>query len=263
MASEADMKQAAIDLAQQQASDGAHYLWGTAGNRPGQADGAAYRKNRALLHANVPDLGSDAKPNGKKEAPYVPMLFSAFANDGGLVCVGRCALASVQKLDLALNLMVKDALRLKLKNLSADQLEELKKNAANVDDFRWPRPNGSLDRTADPSTIWGESCTGVRHFDCIGLVNFCYSQAASINFNYSIDHFVVPTMARNVGFVEVKPISSAKPGDIVTVGNDHIGIVTDNKTVVEAMDSPNGVLERPITAGVWTQCWYIPPSALK
>ncbi|HLK68083.1 MAG TPA: NlpC/P60 family protein [Bryobacteraceae bacterium] len=262
MAAEEDIKQAAIDLAQKQAADGAHYLWATAGNRPGKADGASYRPSKAQLHANVPDLGDDSKPNGRKEAPFVPMLFSAFT-DANLVCLGRCGLPEVQKLSLAMDIPVKDALKLKLKGLTAAQVSEFKKKTAEASKYRWPRPNSNLDRSADPSTIWGESCVGVRHFDCIGLVNFCYSEAAKMNFNYSIDHFAVPTMAKSVGFVEVKPISAAKPGDIVTVGREHIGIVSDSKTVIEAMDTLNGVVERPMTAGVWTQCWYIPPSALK
>ena len=24
--------------------------------------------------------------------------------------------------------------------------------------------------------VWGESCHGVRHFDCVGLVSYCYAR---------------------------------------------------------------------------------------
>jgi|SRR5579871_489565 len=267
MASEEEIKRSVIDIARQQAKDGAHYLWGGAGNRPGKADGATYRPSHVQLLANVPDLSSAALAKPKGGNPVVPALFAAYvdsSDQGTLVCAGRCALDAVQKNDLALKITVKEALALKLKAITDPQFGEFKKNGANVSGFRWPRPNGGIGRSDYPCTIWGESCIGVRHFDCIGLVNYCYSIATNNpKFQYGIDSFVVPTYARAAGFLEVKPISGAKIGDIVTIGREHIGIVTEAKTAVEAMDPGHGVVERALTAGAWTQCWRITGSGLK
>ena len=51
-------KQQVIDTAREQVDAGAHYLWSTAGNTPGNKDGAWYRPLKAQLHPNLPDLDS-------------------------------------------------------------------------------------------------------------------------------------------------------------------------------------------------------------
>jgi hypothetical protein len=112
------------------------------------------------------------------------------------------------------------------------------------------------------STLWGESCIDVRHFDCIGLVNFCFSAILNTVWQYGITSFTEAEHAKAAGFTLV-PISNAQTCDIVTVGSEHIGIVTNLKTAIEAMDTANGVVERALTAGHWTQCWRVPASTWK
>jgi hypothetical protein len=263
MADESLIKQSIIDLARKQAADGAHYLWGAAGNTPGQSDGAHYRPSHVQLHPNVPDLTDQAGNGTKRAIPLVPTLFAGWvdsSDQGKLACSGRAAVKDVQDLNLALKIAVKDALGLQLKSLTPAQLDEFKNNAKDAAKFRWPRPNGGLDRSAYPSTVWGESCVGVRHFDCIGLVNYCFSTILNEDWQFGIDSFAVPDNARSAGFVEVKPLSTAKSCDIVTIGREHIGIVTNLQTAIEAMDPGDGVVERPITAAGWTQCWRVPAS---
>ena len=88
------LKILAISYAREQVKAGAHYLWGGAGNTPGNSDGAPYRTSYTKLHDNVPDLTTAALENHRKEAPYTPMLFAAYANtsdQGVLACSGRAA----------------------------------------------------------------------------------------------------------------------------------------------------------------------------
>ncbi len=266
MADEALIKQCVIDVARRQVADGAHYLWGAAGNTPGQSDGAHYRPSHVQLYPNIPDLDSQATNGTKRAIPNVPTLFAAWvdsSDQGKLACAGRAGVKAVQDLGLALKIEVKAALGLNLKSMTPAQLDEFKKNAKDASKFRWPRPNGGLDRSSFPSTVWGEDCIGVRHFDCIGLVNYCFSTVLNQDWQFGIDSFALPDNARSAGFVEVKPISTAQTCDIVTIGREHIGIVTNMQTVIEAMDTGNGVLERPTTAGTWTACWRVPASTWK
>lgn len=262
MASDVDQtKQEFIDTAREQADNGAHYLWSTAGNTPGNKDGAWYRPLKANLHDNVPDLAGltlSAATISTKYGVHAPMLFAAYASTsdfGLLVCTGRAAAITTP---LALGNMdanLRKAFDLKWKDLTDDQLDELKRNSSRVGDYRWPRANSSLrNNSLHHSTVWGESCVDVRHFDCIGFVNWCLSEVLNQHIQYGIGNFV----ARSVG--TVIPVSKAAPGDIVTIGADHIGIVSENKTVIEAKDAVNGVVEGPFSAAAWTQCFRLPDS---
>jgi hypothetical protein len=248
------IKQCVIDLARKQV--GSHYLWGAAGNTPGQSDGPSFRPSYTKLHANVPDVDSNAA-NGAKPAVSdvnVPTLFAAWADspyDGKLACSGRCALLG--KLPFALSgIVLNDALGFNLKNMTKEQIDEFKKNRKDVTKFRWPRPNGTLDKSGFKSTVWGESCIGVRHFDCIGLVNFCLTTILNSPWQFGIK-----------SFTKVESLSKTQSCDIVTIGSEHIGIVTNLKSAIEAMDPGDGVVERPLTAAGWTQFWRLDPSTWK
>jgi hypothetical protein len=94
----------------------------------------------------------------------------------------------------------------------------------------------------------------VRHFDCIGFINWCLSEILTRRIQFGIGNFA----ARSVG----TPISISKsaPSDIVTKGTQHIGIVSENNTVIEAKDAVNGVVEGAFSAAAWTQCFRLPDS---
>jgi len=263
MADEDLVKQAIIDLARQQVDDGAHYLWGTAGNCPGESNGASYRPSHARLYANRPDLDAAAKAAAYPGEPYVPTLFAAWVNSsdkGKIVCAGRCAVEEVQAMDLACTITVAEALKLTLRKMTKEQLEEFQENSVLPYNYRWPRPNGSLGVAAGVTTVWGESCVGVRHFDCIGLVNYCFSTVLNCVWQRGIESFTNAAKRAAGGYVEVSPISSGQACDIVTRDSEHIGLVTNLGTVIEASETSVGLLERPIQSGTWNKCWRIPRS---
>ena len=252
-------KQAFIDTARQQANDGAHYLWSTAGNTPGNKDGAWYRPLKAQLHDNVPDLtGLSLSPAtiATKYGIHAPMLFAAYADTsdfGLLVCTGRAAAVNTPLALSDMDANLHKAFDLKWPDLTDDQLDELQRNSNRISDFRWPRANSSLrNNSLHHSTVWGESCVDVRHFDCIGLINYCLSEILNQHIQYGIGNFV----ARSIG--TVVSVSSAAAGDIVTIGAQHIGIVSERNTVIEAKDAISGVVEGPFSAAGWTQCFRLP-----
>jgi len=105
---------------------------------------------------NVPNLTNGAA-NGNSII-VVAAFFAAWAytSEGQFACAGRCAVEDVQKLPLALDLEVKKALVLRLKDLTPAQRDALKKNVADPGKFRWPRPNGPLSKSDPPCTVWAK-----------------------------------------------------------------------------------------------------------
>lgn len=251
------LKHLVIKTAREQAEAGAHYLWGAAGNTPGQSDGAFYRKDHVRLHANVPDvLDEKATPKYKVSAPT---LFAAYVEDGQgvLPCAGR-PLQFTKELALKLPLKTGPggAFDLKLKDLTDEQKTELKQKASSAADYRWPRPNDIMTNSNQHrSTVWGESCIGKRHFDCIGFINWCFSTALNKQVWYGIENFTDSAKTKYIGR-EVS-LKEARMCDIVTIGAQHIGIVSEKGTVIEAKDKLFGVVELDLNKGGWTQCFRV------
>jgi len=250
-----------IGPAREQANAGAHYLWSAAGNTPGNSDGAFYRPSKVQLHENVPEETSSSAGVQPKSAPFTPMLFAGFAHtsdQGTLSCAGRAAL--VGDLEFALKKFEENkgaglgpALALKVKDLSAEQIGELQENMLTLDLYRWPRPNGIISNNNNQrSTIWGESCVDKRHFDCIGFINWCLSTGLQKHVHYGIPNFTNGAVGSAV------PVHKAQLGDIVTVGAEHIGIVSENSTVIEAKDPAHGGVESPLDLTRWKQCFRLP-----
>lgn len=257
MADSLAMRLLVIEEARKQTQMGAHYMWGGAGNTPGQSDGAWYRSDHVKLHENVPNLDDpDQKPAGDSTRIHVPTLFAAYVNSsdqGVLACAGRAAQYTGD-----MPTSVPARFDLKLKNLTPDQIEELAQKSENLDTYRWPRPNGNLyTNDASHSTVWGESCIGKRHFDCIGFVNWCLSTTLQKHVQYGIPNFTGdPAKGVKASFKEVA-FSQMRPCDIVTIGAEHIGIVSELRTVIEAKDSANGVVESGFGSSRWKQCFRL------
>jgi hypothetical protein len=173
----------------------------------------------------------------------------------GLACTGRAAHPDLKDWPLPLGSDFKKAFAFKLKDLTDDDIETLTNNLQVSDSVRWPRPNANLDNNdSTHSTVWGESCVDKRHFDCIGLVNWCLSTVLQHEFTFGINTFI-----SGHGGTEV-PLKQAQPCDIVTIGSQHIGIVTFDGSAIEAKDATSGVVKSPLDAKYWKQCYRLPAS---
>ena len=200
-----------------------HYLWGTAGHTPNNADGAKYK----------PYVVAKMKTDSlNKQAPYIKTAYTMVGKQT-FTCAG-CA-----------------------KIYSQPAIEETK---TFLDGGESPRPEWMSPRVyvfgdkpqaigrACNGIVWGESCDGVRHFDCIGLVNYCISQfMKNQKFGTSIVEFM--TRPTNYGFVEVSDKNDILNADVVGQystgsGWHHIGMVyMEGQTakIVQAEESPVGV----------------------
>jgi hypothetical protein len=121
-----------------------------------------------------------------------------------------------------------------------------------------PGENGAL--------VWGEDCTGIRHFDCITYVNYCMSQIQGPT-TFSIDQWsgapesrepltdeekkkkkaimkwVAPVTGRTV-YRLPNPSVQPQDGDIAVglkINPQHIGIVSAKGTVYQAASTSKGV----------------------
>lgn len=195
-----------------------HYVWGAAGNVPGQSDGAWYRPAAARMHDLVLD------PRGDRRYPnlHQPIMYAAWCRvDGDKVCAGRTMVAEVKTLAKG------DTLNMTPPDPSL---------------YSWPRPSGVINA---PTKVYGESCFGVRHFDCIGFVNYCISVA------HKPVWFSIPNCINQTQEV---PLTDTWAGDILTIGESHIGIATGNGMAVHARSTEWGVCETAVAGGGWGRC---------
>jgi cell wall-associated NlpC family hydrolase len=111
----------------------------------------------------------------------------------------------------------------------------------------WRSPNGLWPRLMEGKTVtrqivWGEDCRTVRHFDCIGFVNYCFSLALNRSVQDSIDGYNRHTR-------DVTDQATVLAADVLTRGTHHIGLAMGDGRVVHASQSSRGVVIDPI--GQW------------
>lgn len=203
---------------------GSHYLHGGCGNKPGWKDGHPYFPARVRLHDNV------LNPPGRlHDNPPRQVIFAAVCeSDHRIICAGRCGQHT--RGGAPLPLLRNDA-------MLAQQMQR-------PWEVLWPRPNGG----AGAPIVFGEACMDVRHFDCIGLVNYCIWRTTGAGSHH-------PSIAQVFGWwmrhVAGNPVGMAEvqTGDIVIWGNSHIGIVTGAGQMVHAKSELYGVVREPFGSG--------------
>ena len=112
--------------------------------------------------------------------------------------------------------------------------------------YTWPRPSVDIDSNL---VVWGEACMGIRHFDCIGFINWCISEDVR-QFHHSIQQVIDMTTTIATG---VKNVIKADiwAGDILTVRTHHIGFASGNGNAIHASGTRQGVLDHSITQRPW------------
>jgi len=199
-----------------------HYLWGAAGNTPNASDGAFYRPSHVTL-----------APNSLE--PHEPYVFAAQCVTLGTryVCAGRYKhLTGGRATDSHEPALIQ----------YLDQL----RNTLGGEPMWCPFCNYFTPRVCQGDSkvdsrnkiIWGEDCRNMRHFDCIGFINYVIS-ATCFKCQLDISAWLDRTFVKSID-----PKAPPVAGDIILRGTDHIGFITEKNTVIQAEDHANGVHER-------------------
>jgi hypothetical protein len=105
--------------------------------------------------------------------------------------------------------------------------------------------------------VWGQSCKGIRHFDCVGFISYCYWKASGAVMQLDISAWRTPSGGRQVfDFSAGERPAALADGDIIVKADHHIAYVDDSGTIIEAQDSHLGVCSTPgfrlDSPGTWT-----------
>lgn len=227
----------AAELALGQAEDGAHFLAGAAGATPGGEEGTLLRPAGVTLAPGRTD-------------PVMPAVFAARCElDGPQVCCGRFNArnggiaggrpATANDTDLIVYLA-------RLAALPEHEWTPF---------FGFFSPRRGDGAGFGQRLVWGEDCRAKRHFDGVGLVNWCLEQA--LGTRQPID-FDMDGWATDASGTEAVALSEPpRTGDLVlraTAGRfTHIGfLVAGPPRVVLAEQPAVGVVVRRFSPAGWT-----------
>ncbi len=111
--------------------------------------------------------------------------------------------------------------------------------------------------------VWGQSCKGIRHFDCVGFISYCYWKATGRVVQLDISAWRKPNMAGTVFDLKAgqRP-AGLMDADILVKADHHIGYVDANGTIFEAQDTHLGVRSSAgfslAAPGTWTHLVRLP-----
>ncbi len=92
--------------------------------------------------------------------------------------------------------------------------------------------------------VWGESCQGKRHFDCIGFISYCYWKATGRVIQLEISGWRTPGGSHGGTVFNLKAKqkpASLMDGDVIIKQDHHIAFVNAQGTVFQAEDTHIGV----------------------
>ncbi|MGC1483352.1 MAG: hypothetical protein WA789_06120 [Candidatus Acidiferrum sp.] len=207
---------------------GSHYLWGSAGASPGLLNGSRYRP------------GSVYWNEASLQLPNLSVSAAKCDVAGHYVCAGRfekCGGHIVGDDDPALT-----QLRSQYANGLLAQWDSRPRTLT-------PRVVRGKDVHGADKIVWGENCYVIRHFDCIGFINYVLGETTKIpdqktGWSGSIDQW-----ASN-WTTDVPLGDPAVAGDILIRYDDddkgvrhfhHIAFLDDNKFVIQAEMASAGV----------------------
>ena len=223
----------------------AHYLWGTAGNQPGVPNGNLGGGNK-LNAAQMRDPGLDPRETNSDKVLAVCIAVQP-RFDGYNTCAGRSG-RSQETPDLAAFL---NACEQEIKKGNTDQKSW---PGAGFQNKLFPRKYYFRGTLQNPQKeVWGESCANIRHFDCVGLVNYCYARHwYQPGFGLGISAFRQPVQ----GTQQVSNDNDRMDADIlIKPGDGHIGMLYqkgENWYVVQAVATTTGLTDtEPFSPKAW------------
>jgi hypothetical protein len=220
-----------VQTAKQIQSAGPHYLWGA------QADGHM-----------LPDRPG---PPDSNTFMRCAALHLGNINDG--VCAGRPEAADVK---------------------SKPKWDRQNAKAPGAQ-FRWPRYFKDTSTDGSPKVkeglVWGEDCTGKKHFDCAGFVRYCFRQVLgsaipTTNMHGSCDTIwpsTDPSAPNSIGSVDIWPADLLFDDSLT-----HVGIasgswllsgygVTEPGQAIHCYSATVGVITTPITDPRWVNWRHV------
>jgi hypothetical protein len=222
---------------------GSHYINGGCGATPGASDGCPFRPGGIALIADPGRLN----PNMVSPANRNLAVFAAemFIKDY-CICAGNYTsfpggrTASPTDDDLVNYLAT-------LKGQPTESWENFYEQYTPRRAFG-PGPGGGL----GGKLVWGQSCKGIRHFDCVGFIAFCWWKASGNALQLDISAWRRPDSSRTVynlrtttddqgNDVAPNPPASLMSGDIIVKADHHIAFVDSNGAIFEAQDTDLGV----------------------
>jgi hypothetical protein len=237
---------------------GSHYINGGYGATPGQEDGCPCRPGGIALIADADHLNPTKVPDAARN---LAVFAATMTIKKYCVCAGNYASfpggrsASPTDPDLL------------------NYLSTLKGRPSSAWDNYYthftprraygPGPGGDL----GGQLVWGQSCKGIRHFDCVGFISYCYWKATGDVHQRDISLWRTPNAAGTVYDLKAgQSPASLMDGDIVVKADHHIAFVDAQGTVYEAQDTHLGVkstagfsLRAP---GAWTHLVRMPGGAV-
>jgi len=230
----AQIRKSIVDLARTFVA-AAHYLWGTGGNEPGQANGnpGGGKTAAAKLRDYSLNAGETARDKVLAVRTAVQPTF-----DGYNTCAGRSSRFSETPDLNAFVTSCQDA-------IAKGKTNQTSWDGAGAGKNLFPRKyyfRGNIQNAGN--VTWGEACDDVRHFDCVGLVNYCYAKHwYQPNFGLGISLF----RNANQGTTEINDAKDLMDADIlIKPGDGHIGMLYQGSAgwyVVQAVGTAKGLTD--------------------
>lgn len=231
---------------------GCHYLWGAAGATPDGQDGSWYRPGSVNM-----DRPSSTNPGA-------PSIFAATCDvEDHFVCAGN--FKRTRDGDYA-------------HSSDKELTDYLSSLAAQPSESFWCpyksrlTPRVVKGKNVDPDkgrAVWGEDCRYVRHFDCIGFVNFVLSLTTSQRWGFSISQYAAGNVTPAATAIPLD--ASPADADIVIINPTHIGFLCADGQVLQAQDHAHGVHadetykgkpDHPGAKLPWTARFRVPPGII-
>jgi hypothetical protein len=166
------IKSSIVRMARSMVRAKCHYLWGTAGNTPGKSDGNPGGGKTAA--AQIRDASINQTTTDEKAAIGFRMAYQNPVG-GYNTCAGRsskCMQPTDPKALGAYLTGVNDYLTRNGTTLAAINTAKRQADLPKGPNGLYPRKYWFQSLSG---VVWGEPCDGVQHFDCVGLINYCYA----------------------------------------------------------------------------------------
>ncbi len=238
--------------------DGHHYIKGAKGARPNRTDGAFCRPGNVSLSTKVAldqlaffaaTTASEVVPKATDEVPHPKGVLTTFVCGGNYARIGKPPFSPGQ-----------------------DLFDYLKDQVPGDPGQCYTKAGLTPRRVVDGSHghpyVWGQSCDGWRHFDCLGLVDFAVWKLRSIKDPETRTVKQWASKFNDVKATHITDNSDVMNADLVSQSEHdfhHIGMIylaDDRPFVVQAEQTSKGVTTgTPYEAGKWSGGrWRLPDS---